>query len=327
MPNEPLVSIIIPLFNAEKYIADTIQSAIDQTWANKEIIIVNDGSTDNSLVIANQYASGDIKIITQPNKGASAARNTGLNEAKGKYIQFLDADDLLSPGKITDQVEILAKYPNHIALCGTIHFQDGAKNLSNVVHHEWFAQGADDPVDFLIKLYGGALIGPQYGGMMTVHSWLCPRHILEKANNWNEELSVDDDGEYFCRVILASEGIKYSNDSIAYYRKYSGKYNLSAQKTYDAYNSILKSTIFKAHHLTGRTDDTRAKISLSRLLWENAVTFYPQYKNLSAIAEKEAKKTVPLYKYNPYQKGLNFQLSKLLGWKTIKYLQYLKHKF
>jgi glycosyltransferase involved in cell wall biosynthesis len=326
MLNEPLVSIIIPLYNAEKYIAGTIRSAIDQTWLNKEIIIVNDGSTDNSLVIANQYASGDIKIISQPNKGASAARNTGLKEAQGKYIQFLDADDLISPNKITDQINLLINYPDHLGLCGTIHFQDGDDPLANKVQHDWFSGGSDDPIDFLIKLYGGALIGPEYGGMITIHSWLCPRHILDKVNGWNEELGVDDDGEYFCRVILASAGIKYASDSISYYRKFIGENNLSAQKTYDAYHSILRSTLLKADHLTRRTDNIQAKTALSRLLWDNALKFYPQYNGLALIAEKAAKKMAPLYNYNPYGKGLNFELSKVLGWKTVKYLQYLKRK-
>ena len=91
-----MISIIIPVFNSEKYIEQTIKSAIDQTWANKEIIIIDDGSTDNSLAIAKQFKNDRIKIITQQNKGASAARNKGIAEAKGTYIQFLDAVDILS---------------------------------------------------------------------------------------------------------------------------------------------------------------------------------------------------------------------------------------
>src|SRR3954463_5077031 len=103
--DNPLVSIIIPVYNAEKYIAETINSAADQTWSNKEIIIIDDGSTDGSLAIAKRFANDQIKVFSQANKGASAARNRGLLEAKGKYVQFLDGDDLLMPNKIALQLE------------------------------------------------------------------------------------------------------------------------------------------------------------------------------------------------------------------------------
>src|SRR5580698_4662849 len=95
----PLVSIIIPSYNSENHLAETIKSALSQTWVNKEIIIIDDGSTDSSVQIAKGFES-NVKVLVQKNKGASAARNAGLKEAKGDYIQFLDSDDLLSPDKI-----------------------------------------------------------------------------------------------------------------------------------------------------------------------------------------------------------------------------------
>jgi glycosyltransferase involved in cell wall biosynthesis len=88
MPN-PLVSIIIPVYNAASFINETINSALQQTWPNKEIIIVDDGSTDDSLILAKKFEGDIVKIFSQQNKGASAARNKGLAEAKGDYIQFL----------------------------------------------------------------------------------------------------------------------------------------------------------------------------------------------------------------------------------------------
>src|ERR1700744_3507890 len=104
----PLVSIIIPVYNSEKYLSDAIQSAINQTWSDTEIIIIDDGSTDNSLQVAQQFISEKVKIFHQENKGASVARNYGLTKAKGDYIQFLDADDILSNNKIEAQMTVLA---------------------------------------------------------------------------------------------------------------------------------------------------------------------------------------------------------------------------
>ena len=123
--DSPLVSIIIPVYNSEKYLAETITSAISQTWNNKEIIIIDDGSTDNSLTIAESFANEHIKIFSQPNKGASAARNKGLHEAKGDYIQFLDGDDLLMPNKIEVQLAQIAGKPSKLATCPVADFYTG----------------------------------------------------------------------------------------------------------------------------------------------------------------------------------------------------------
>ena len=104
---QPLVSILIPAFNAEHWIADTIKSAVKQTWPRKEIIIVDDGSSDRTLSIARQFASKEVSVITQPNQGAASARNKAFSLSNGDYIQWLDADDLLSLEKLARQIEVL----------------------------------------------------------------------------------------------------------------------------------------------------------------------------------------------------------------------------
>ncbi len=146
------------------------------------------------------------------------------------------------------------------------------------------------------------------------------------GGGWNEELSVDDDGEYFCRVLLACRGIKYTKDGVSYYRKFNNRPSLSAQKTYYAYKGVLKSTLLKAGYLTAKTSDVRAKAVLSRLLWDNAYNFYPHYKDLATIAEKHARELLPGFRFNPFKKGLNFWIVSVFGWKFFKRLQYLKYK-
>src|SRR5918996_6070506 len=88
----PLVSILIPAFNAQDYIAETLKSAIEQTWEKKEIIVVDDGSRDQTLSVARQFASKTVSVVTQENQGAAAARNKALERCQGDYIQWLDAD-------------------------------------------------------------------------------------------------------------------------------------------------------------------------------------------------------------------------------------------
>src|SRR5437773_11525221 len=100
----PLISILIPAYNAEPWIADTIRSALAQTWPRKEIVVVDDGSTDQTLAVARRFASKDVVVTTQENQGAAAARNSALSLCQGDYIQWLDADDLLSPEKVARQM-------------------------------------------------------------------------------------------------------------------------------------------------------------------------------------------------------------------------------
>jgi glycosyltransferase involved in cell wall biosynthesis len=102
-----LVSILIPAHNAENWIADTIRSAITQTWVRKEIIVVDDGSSDRTADVARRFASKEVVVISKKNQGAAAARNHALQFCQGDYIQWLDADDILAPDKIERQLTAL----------------------------------------------------------------------------------------------------------------------------------------------------------------------------------------------------------------------------
>ena len=104
---KPLVSILIPAYNAESTIAATLRSAVAQTWERKEIIIVDDGSTDGTFEVARQFESQSVSVLRQNNQGAAAARNTAFSLCHGDYIQWLDADDLLAPTKIERQLTSL----------------------------------------------------------------------------------------------------------------------------------------------------------------------------------------------------------------------------
>ncbi len=106
---KPLVSVVIPAYNAAKYIGETLESVRAQTFRDHEIIVVDDGSADNSLDIAAGF--GSIVCLRQPNRGAAAARNAGIRAARGEYIAFLDADDLWLPGKLEKQMAYLEANP------------------------------------------------------------------------------------------------------------------------------------------------------------------------------------------------------------------------
>ena len=326
LSHNPLVSVIIPVYNAEDYIEQTINSAKQQTWGNIEIIIVDDGSTDNSLAIAKIHESERVKIITQPNSGASIARNKGIAVANGDYLQFLDADDLLSPDKIASQLEQLVDNPGYVGLCTTVHFKTGTDPFKQPVQHEWYDTGSNDPVDFLMKLYAGHEIIPGHGGMIQPNAWLTPRKLIDKAGFWNEFRCPDDDGEFFCRIILSSKGVRYSKTGINYYRKYTAENSLSGQKSRDAFQNILLATDLKYSHLKAKTDDKILDRIFARHYWSLGVNTYPQYADISNKAINKAK----LFGYTgpKYTSGkLSTFLSKILGWRLLRIVSFIRHGF
>ncbi len=148
----PSVSIIIPFHNARRWLAAAIESSLAQTISEKEVIVVDDGSTDESPAIASRYVNQAVRIATQANRGASAARNHGLRLARGEFIQFLDADDLLAPDKIERQVAVLSRAPGCVATGAWGHFRDSPADA--VFHPEPVWRGAD-PADWLIASWSG----------------------------------------------------------------------------------------------------------------------------------------------------------------------------
>ena len=110
-----MISVIIPVHNAEQFIAQTVQSVLDQTYQAFELLIVDDGSSDRSIKICQQFHDPRITILTQPNRGVSGARNTGIRHAQGEYIAFLDGDDLWLPEKLAKHVQHLDNAP-HVGL-------------------------------------------------------------------------------------------------------------------------------------------------------------------------------------------------------------------
>jgi len=126
MNNSPLVSIIIPVYNKEKYLKDTINCITQQIYKNIEVILIDDGSTDNSkeIIIAEQNRDNRIKLCTQDNKGAAEARNKGLEMSQGQYVVFLDADDYFSPEMISKAVEKGSLFSADVVVWGYEEYHD-----------------------------------------------------------------------------------------------------------------------------------------------------------------------------------------------------------
>ncbi len=123
-----LVSVIVPTYNIEAYIAETIKSVLAQTYSNFELLIIDDESPDNSVKICRQFDDPRIKVISQKNRGLAGARNTGVRHAKGNYIALLDGDDLWQPEKLAKHIEYLENNPDVGISFSRSEFIDGEGN-------------------------------------------------------------------------------------------------------------------------------------------------------------------------------------------------------
>jgi len=207
---KPLVSILIPAFNMQNWIAETLHSAVAQTWPRKEIIVVDDGSTDKTAETARQYASRGVIVHSTKNHGVASARNCALQLSRGDYIQWLDADDLLAPDKIERQLAALRATDSKRVLLSSPWTPFYYRTNRSPVTQNSLCQDLT-PVEWLLRKMGENL-------HMQTATWLTSRELAEAAGPWDTRLVFDDDGEYFARVLLASEGTRFVPEGLVHYR-------------------------------------------------------------------------------------------------------------
>src|SRR5437879_8909068 len=168
--------------------------------------------------MARQFESNSVRVVTQENQGAAAARNRAFALSQGDYIQWLDADDLLGSDKIDRQVEAL----DHCRSKRTLLSSTWGRFLYRYYRADFAPSGlwCDlTPTEWLLRKMGQNL-------HMQTATWLVSRELTEAAGPWDTRLLADDDGEYFCRVLLASDGVRFVPEARVYYRE-SGSNTLS----------------------------------------------------------------------------------------------------
>lgn len=301
----PLVSILIPAYNSQEWIAETIESSLAQTWAKREIIVVDDGSKDQTLEIVKRYASREVRVVSQPNQGAAVARNTAFSMAQGDYIQWLDADDVLDPQKIERQVRrIETGLGKRTLLSGAwgnfIYRQSKARFIPTLL---W-----DDltPVEWLVRKMGHNL-------HMQTDNWLVSRELTEAAGPWDARLFRDNDGEYFCRVILASDGIQFVPEAKSYYRAAGFKSISYIGGSNKKLESLFISMKLHIQYLRSLEDSERTRAACVHYIGTWLHEFYPyrldiaqQLKDIAAQLGGKAEDPRLSWKYN--------WLVQLFGW-------------
>jgi glycosyltransferase involved in cell wall biosynthesis len=309
---KPLVSILIPAYNAEKWLPDTLRSAIAQTWDMKEIIVVDDGSTDRTLAIARQFESDGVKVFTQKNQGAAATRNNAFSLSQGDYIQWLDADDLLGSEKVASQMEALGESQNKLTLL--------SGSWGRFIHRPHRAQFVPTALwcdlskaEWLIRKMGQNLY-------MQTASWLVSRELTQAAGPWDTRLLGDDDGEYFCRVLLASEGVRFVPQAKVYYRA-SGTSSLSYIGNSDRKREAQWVSM-KLHigYLRSLDDSARARAACVTFLQNWMVFFYPERLDIFGQAQTMAKEIGGQIEA-PRLSWKNSWIEALFGWRFARRAQ------
>ena len=206
-----LVTIIVPIYNVEKYLKECIESIINQTYKNLEIILVNDGSTDDSLKICMNYKKKDnrIVIINKTNGGLSDARNKGIDAANGKYICFVDSDDYISSAYVELLYNEARKNNTDIVLCGIKYVNDEKKILSEYAYKKNFVKSGKE---LLIDYY-------QENGVEVIVAWnkLYKRELF---NTYRYNVGKIHEDEFLTYKILYNlDKVSIISDKLYYYRK------------------------------------------------------------------------------------------------------------
>lgn len=247
-----LVSIIMPVYNSEKYIERAIKSVIKQTYKNWELIIVNDGSTDSSKQICEKYSRNDkrIKVINKNNEGVSIARNYGINNSQGKYIMFLDSDDFYEENMIEEMYKIM-----------TINEVDIVKANYKIINKDKIINNKEYIIE---KLYNKQDITKELIDLLLTEKIHCYLWLLmlkrEIVVNFNSKLHIFEDANFYLETFIKAKSIYITKQCLYNYNK--GNINSLTQKNIrkNIENMIiadkeLKQTLKKYNYLTKKNID------------------------------------------------------------------------
>lgn len=256
MNDMTLISIIVPVYNAAHYLDKCISSLMEQTHQNLEIILINDGSTDNSLEICRKYADMDsrIQVLTQANKGPSAARNAGLDAAKGEFVGFVDSDDYITPHMMETLLAAVLQYDTDFAGGGYYSVNPDTGVCTTALHGNY---PFDTPIDHAQILEILRTIHAQNSGNLLWFTWrnLYRRSILEEVGLRFFEGNVIEDPLFNLEYLLNARSMVLLREPLYYYVqtpnsiiRRPGKKNY-LRKLEDSHN--LKMAVFEKYGIDG----------------------------------------------------------------------------
>lgn len=303
-----MISICIPLYNST-FLFETLESLSLQKILNYEIIIVNDGDDIDYSNIIERFTHLNITYIFQKNKGAGAARNTAFKASKGKYIKFLDADDLLDEKHLTEQLKLAELNPKCIISSKWGRFYNNDKSTFSLEENDIYKSCTG--LEWILESWAK---GPN---MTQPGIFLIPRTIIEKHGLWIEELSKGpcDDLEFFTRMFINAKRIVFCKEAVLYYR--SGHINnLSGLKSDTSFLWYFETISLASEQLLKKTSNSiAAKNAVATQYQILGYKAYPYNSNISKLAFK-AVNQLGGSNYPFPAGGLTKVLNSLIGWRN-----------
>lgn len=313
---QTLVSVIMPCHNAAKYLGEALESVLNQSYTNLQIILIDDGSTDETAEIIRTYHDPRIEYYLQENRGQCAASNTGIAKAKGEYIKFFDADDVMNPEHIEAQLRRLNGSTTALASCAWGRYYDNnyltAKFIPETVWKDM------QPLDWLKTNL------QQKYDMMGGWLWLIPAPLLKKAGGWDERLSLNNDFEFSIRLVLHAERILFAKDAKMYYR--SGLTStLSQAYSEKRFREALLSTDLGCEYLMKVDNSEEMKLICANRYQEWLFRVYPHFPELEKELESKIRELGGSDRVMDGGKLSQF-ISRSIGWRTSKKLRMVLNK-
>lgn len=300
----------MPAYNCEKYIQETLTCLCAQTYPAIEIIVVDDGSTDDTGLKAKNSGDPRIIIINVVNGGAAKARNIAYKHAKGTYIIFFDADDFVNPDFVMQQLKKMNNRNDVIVLSAWGRFYENnigdfraellpadAMLLEEWVNYYWYNSNP----------------------MTTPGRAIIPKKLINEAGPWNENLSLNDDLEFYTRLFVKAEKIIFNQDAIFYYR--SGIKGLSGKKGLRAYQSLYDSILLSTELVLAHLHNKPSVKQSCANLWQSFVyEVYPEGKQMIKTAESKIRELGGAKISYPSGGYTKFAIS-IIGWKLTKIIK------
>lgn len=241
MKNNPLISVIVPVYNVEEYIEECLESIVNQTYPSLEIIVVEDGSTDESRQRIQKYLSDDrILFIEQKNKGLSGARNTGMSKASGEFILFVDSDDYIDVNLLSDLVPLMQDNQLDLIRFNGMAFTDGMEKTINQKYYDFSHRLVENHIykEDSFKANSRTFVSP-------VYLYLTRRSVLTKHDLTFREDIIHEDELFTPQVFVHIKRMMYVN-AFYYYRRYRENSIMTIQtpeqikRSFDSYLKIFK---------------------------------------------------------------------------------------
>jgi glycosyltransferase involved in cell wall biosynthesis len=276
IPGHDRISVLMACYNADRFVAGALESIRRQTHSNFEVIVVDDGSTDNSAAIVGRFVGDKVRIVRQQNRGAACARNEAFRHSTGDYVLFMDADDIVAPTHLQSLLQRASETRGCIALSRWARFQSDpaeAQFPSRLTER-------DLPGPDWLELDWRAAQPMTQSGML-----LLPRSLLEIHGGWDERLSLNDDFEFFARQISRCSGVRFAPDARLYYRSAVAG-SLSGRKSRAAVESAYLSMELGTRHLLSIRDTSATRKICANLMKDFEYTYFPAHADLRAKARK-----------------------------------------